>query len=238
MKSPKSRPLVKAVLGICFFSAFAIASTNAVVVTWDFNPGNLSANVGSATNTYTQSGYNLTVRGYDSVAGADTLHDLYYKNEPMSGGAFERGLGLVGTPANEFTLNGNGAPANYLQLDLRSILSQGFTNGMLQVASLQVGESFQLFGSNAMGEMGTQLGGTWAGLTFDNQFISVPDFGSYQFISVAAASGQILPVAFRASITPIPEMSVLFPMVGLLVAVYSTQVLRRRRAAQLGDPRD
>ena len=35
------------------------------------------------------------------------------------------------------------------------------------------------------------------------------------------------------NMTPVPEMSALFPIVGLLVAVGSTHVLRRRRAAQV-----
>ena len=236
MKSLKSdHSLAKTVLALCFLSAFAVASAQAVVVTWDFNPGNQNADVGSGTNSYTQSGYNLTVRGYDNVAGADTLHELHYKSENPNGGAMERGLGLVGTPSNEFTLDGTGAPATYLQLDLRSILSQGFTNGMIQVASLQAGEGYALFGSNSMGQLGTQLAGTYTGLGFDNQFVAIPDFGTYQFVSVAAVSGRILPVAFQASITPIPELSTFFPLVGLLVAVGSTQVLRRRRSAKMSD---
>lgn len=231
MKSLKhTSSFAKALLGVCVLSAFAVASANAVLVSWDFNPGNLNADVGSATNTYTQSGYDLTVRGYD--AGTNAPHQLYYKSEPPNGGAMERGLGLVGTPSNEFGLDANGSPANYLQLDLRSVLMQGFTNGMIQVASLQLGESFSIFGSNTLGQIGTQLGGSF-GSAFDNQFVAIPDFGTYQFISIAAASGQVLPVAFQASITPIPEMSVLFPIVGLLVAVSSTQILRRRRAAQM-----
>lgn len=236
MKSLAShQPLAKTFLGICLLSAFAVASANAILVTWDFNPGNQNADSGSSALTYTQSGYNLTVRGYDNVSGPDTLHELRYKNEAMNGGAFERGLGLAGTPSNEFGVNTDGTPTNYLQLDLRSILSLGFTNGMIQVASLQPGEGYVLFGSNSQGVLGTQLAGTYTGLGFDNQFVAIPDFGTYQFISVAAASGRVLPVAFQASITPIPEMNVLFPIVGLLVAVSSTQILRRRRAAQAID---
>jgi hypothetical protein len=34
------------------------------------------------------------------------------------------------------------------------------------------------------------------------------------------------------NITPVPEMSALFPIVGLMVAVGSTHVLRRRRMAK------
>jgi len=239
MKSFNSNHLVtKTLSSLAILSAFAIASAQAVVVTWDFNPGNQNANVGSATRVYTQSGYNLTVRGYDNVIGGpDTLHELRYKNEDPHGGAFERGLGLVGTPSNEFGVNGDGTPTNYLQLDLRSVLSQGFTNGMVQVASLQSGESYTLFGSNTQGQLGTQISGTFAGLAFDNDFVAIPNFGDFQFVSIAAVSGRILPVAFQATITPIPEMNVLFPIVGLLVAVSSTQILRRRRAAQLSDPK-
>lgn len=225
----------KALFIACVLSAFAIASANAIVVTWDFNSGNQNGNAGANTLTYTQSGYNLTVRGYDNVPGTDTLHELYYKNESMSGGAMERGLGLAGVPSNEFGVDANGNPSNYLQLDLRSILLAGATNGMIQVASLQAGESYTIFGSNSLGQMGTQLGGPFAGLTFDNQFVAIPDFGSYQYISIAAASGRVLPVAFRATITPIPEMSVVFPVLGLLAAVSTTQILRRRRAAKLGE---
>ncbi len=231
MKSFISRKtLGKALLAACALSAFAVAPANAVVVTWDFNPGGQQGNAGASMLTYTQSGYNLTVRGYDNVAGADPLRELYYKNEGLSGGATERGLGLVGTGSNEFTEDGNGNPLNYLQLDLRSLV--GFTNGMIQVASLQAGEGYSIFGSNALGTLGVQLGGSFVGLAFDNVFVAIPDFGAYQFISIAAASGRVLPVAFRADITPIPEMSVIFPVLGLLVAVSATRVLRRRRSAQ------
>ena len=40
-------------------------------------------------------------------------------------------------------------------------------------------------------------------------------------------------VAFTMNITPVPEMSALFPLVGLLAAVSSTHILRRRRMARL-----
>jgi len=42
----------------------------------------------------------------------------------------------------------------------------------------------------------------------------------------------ILPVAFRATVGAMPEMSAFFPVVGLIAAVSFTQILRRRRAAQ------
>ncbi|MEP6820888.1 MAG: hypothetical protein ABI946_00900 [Chthoniobacterales bacterium] len=225
----------KALLVACALSALAIASANAVVVTWDFNPGNQNGNAGTNTLTFTQSGYDLTVRGYDNVSGPDTLHELYYKDVAASGGAAEHGLGLVGVPDNEFGADSNGTPLNYLQLDLRSILAANAMNGMVQVTSLQAGEGFAIFGSNSLGQLGTQLGGSFVGTAFDGQFVAIPDFGSFQFISIAATSGDILPTAFRATFTPIPEMSALFPILGLLAAVSATQILRRRRAARAGE---
>lgn len=232
MKSINSgRFLAKALLAICVLLSLAIAPAKAVLVTWDFNPGNLNAEVGSSSLTLTQSGYNLTVRGYDNVPGPDPLHNLFYKNAQDSGGAHERGLGLSGTPSNELIPDINGNPENYLQLDLRSLLSQGFTAGMVRVTSLQAGESFSIYGSNALGELGMQLGGPFAGLAFDDQFVAIPNFGAFQFISLAATTGRVLPSGFRA-VAPIPEMSTLFPILGLLAAISMTSILRRRRAVK------
>jgi hypothetical protein len=48
--------------------------------------------------------------------------------------------------------------------------------------------------------------------------------------SQIAGSG---PSVFQATLFPIPVMSVLFPIIGLIAAVAVTQLLRRRRIAQL-----
>ncbi|MEP6808663.1 MAG: hypothetical protein ABI992_00335 [Chthoniobacterales bacterium] len=57
---------------------------------------------------------------------------------------------------------------------------------------------------------------------------------SSELISIAAGSTNILPIAMEASVTRIPKMTFLFPTIGFLVAISSTQILRRRRAAQIG----
>jgi hypothetical protein len=211
----------------CCIAVLTASSAWATVVTWQLNPNNTNGNVGSSSLDLTQSGFTITARGYDNVAGPDTLHSLFFKSAPDSGGGSERGLGLVGTLDNELQTSG-GVPSNYIQLDLRSILGQGFTNFQVSVGSIQSGESFLLFGSNTQGQLGAQLGSAF-GSTFDDQFVSV---ANYQFISIAAGAFDVLPVAFRATITPVPEMSALFPVVGLIAAVSFTQILRRRRAAQ------
>jgi hypothetical protein len=66
---------------------------------------------------------------------------------------------LAASPHNEL----NAGAVNYIQLDLRSILSQGATNGMIAVASLQNGEGFELFGSNVQGELGASISVVFTG---------------------------------------------------------------------------
>lgn len=73
--------------------------------------------------------------------------------------------------------------------------------------------------------------------TFDEGFVSVP---SVQFASMAAPSTNLPGSTMAAGSIdpmPVPEMSALFPIVGLIAAVSCTQILRRRRAAQQSAPR-
>ena len=91
-------------------------------VVWDLNPSNLNAPAGSSTQVYTSQGYQITASGFDNTGAIGTPHELFFKNQAQIGGATERGLGLVGTSSNELQITGDGTAANYIQLDLRSIL--------------------------------------------------------------------------------------------------------------------
>ena len=200
--------------------ALALSSTQAALVTWDFNPGNLHQPVGATSHTFTSSGFSITAYGFDRVSGPDTPHELFFKNQPDFGGAGERGLGLVGTPSNELNINPNGSIPHYIQFDLSSIIGLGFTDGQIAVTSLQQGESYRIYGSDTLGQLGTQLGGTFSGLAFDEVFVNLPNFGEYDFISIAAATGRVLPFAFQA----VPELGgpsaalVLLAFVGVVMA--------------------
>jgi hypothetical protein len=63
-------------------------------------------------------------------------------------------------------------------------------------------------------------------------FVSIANFTSYKYISIGALNGSVLAFAFQAEFNAVPEMSALFPIVGLIVAIALTQLLRRRRIAQ------
>ena len=76
----------------------------------------------------------------------------------------------------------------------------------------------------------TELDDAMARTGFDEQSISAP---SVQFASVPSSSTDVSVVSTaNIGVVPVPEMSALFPIVGLIVAVSCTQILRRRRAAQ------
>lgn len=219
-----SNSLQRTALGVGLLLAFAAPQATAALVQWDLNPLGANAPVGSSSNSYTQSGSTIIATGYDNVSGPDMLHQLFFKNA----GASETGLGLTNISDNELQVS-NGVPVNYIQLDLRSILSNGFTNGKIEVGSVQTGESFGLYGSSSAGTLGTLLG--TFGSTFDDQFVAVPNFGNYGFVSVAAASADVLPVAFQAVGTPVPEMNALPAVAGLLSIVALSRFLRRRQLA-------
>jgi hypothetical protein len=67
---------------------------------------------------------------------------------------------------------------------------------------------------------------------FDAHFASLQ---SYQFASAVAFAGAPgkPPTSAGGDPVPVPEMGALFPIVGLIVAVSCTRILRRRRATQL-----
>ena len=108
-----------------------------------------------------------------------------------------------------------------LQLPAQATLSQ---------RSKQQDESL-FAASNTPARPATELDEAMA-KTFDEGFVSVP---TVQFASMAPASRDIAGTGTAASSidpVPVPEMSALFPIVGLIAAVSCTQILRRRRAAQ------
>lgn len=224
MHTQTTRHLAK-IFCAALFTIIAASSSPAAVV-WDLNPNDLNAPAGSNTQIFTSEGFSITARGFDNNNGIGTPRELYFKNKPPVDGATEFGLGLV-TPHNEINAGPNG-PLNFIQFDVTAILAAGMFNGQISVGSLQAGESFSIYGSNTVGTLGTQLSGPFAGLTFDNQFVPLPDFGLYNFYSIVAASGNVLPIALSAEIGPIPEMNALLPVGALILLVFVTNAWRKR----------
>jgi hypothetical protein len=220
MKTMKSNRLLKGALTVlCCSFAFAGSSAWATLVTWNLNPSGSNADAGSNTQNFTQSGFTITARGYDNSGGVGVAHNLYFKNLGVS----ERGLGLTGMPDNEIQVG------QFIQLDLTSILAQGFTNGQINVGSVQAGETWNLYGSNVLGSLGVKINGAAFGSSTDETFVNVPSFGSYNYISVVTATGDVLAVAFQATFTPIPEAASVIPVLCLVTVATAIEIRRRRR---------
>ena len=103
-------------------------------------------------------------------------------------------------------------------------------NGQLSVGSIQASESFAIFGSNTLGTLGSQVSGIF-GSTFDDQFVSIPNFGQFNYYSVLAMAADVLPVAVRADLGPVPEMNALLPIGAFLALLAATTAWRKRRAS-------
>jgi hypothetical protein len=201
----------------------ASASSWAAIV-WDLNPNDLNAPVGSSSRVYTSQGVSITAYGFDNNNGIGTAHDLFYKFQQDIDGAVEFGLGLTNVKSNELQ-----AGLHFIQFDVSQMLAAGLLNGQISVGSIQAGESFAIYGSNVLGTLGTQLGGTY-GTAFDNQSVALPNFGQFSFYSIVAAADDVLPVSLSADANPIPEVGTVLPIVALLLIVLSTHAWRRRSA--------
>jgi hypothetical protein len=93
-----------------------------------------------------------------------------------------------------------------MQFDLSGIIDAGLFGGQVAVSSLQNGEGYKIFGSNTLGVLGTEIAGPFNGVSNDRQFVNIPNFGNYDFISIIANTGNVLPFALRANCPAIPEI--------------------------------
>ena len=209
-----------------------VAAPAHAAIVWDLNPNHVDAPAGSSSVVYTSQGYSITAYGFDNDNGTGSATELYYKNVGPIGGGSESGLGVVNTPDHELQAGSVASnPFDFIQFNFTSLLQAGATTGSISVGSVQPGESFAIYGSNALGKLGTQLGGSF-GSSFDNTFVNLPNFGKYDYYSIVATADDVLPIAVSAEIPPVPEMNALAPVVGLLLVIAMAETIRRRRVAQ------
>ena len=203
--------------------ATLIAAAQAAVV-WDLNPNDQNAALGSNSHTFTNSGFSITAYGFDNHSGIGVGHELFYKNQPDNNGAVETGLGLRNTPNNEIQPG-----LHFIQFDFTAALAAGMLHGQISVGSVQQGETFAFFGSNTLGTLGSQVGGPFNSAS-DNQFISIPGFGQFNYYSVVALNMDVLPVAIQADLPVVPEMNAILPIAAFIVLLAATNFWRKRRA--------
>lgn len=201
-----------------------IASAASAAIVWEFNPEpRQHGPAGSSSLTYTSSGFSITAHGFDNNAGIGIARELFYKDRPPVDGAVEFGLGLNNVPHNEIN-----AGLHFIQFDFTAALAAGMLNGEITVGSVQANEAFAIYGSNTLGTLGSQVGGPFTGLAFDNQSVAIPDFGHFNYYAIVATQGSVLVISAQADLPAIPEMNALLPVAGLVLLVFVTNAWRKR----------
>ena len=180
------RTLVK-LLVICFlFAAPAFADS----VTQFAFTGNLG-NIGM-TDTFAVGTLSLPISGWSSEG---VRAAMWMKNDAPD----EIGIGLAGERDHEIS------GTQFVQVDLAKIFAVHPTFVTFTMNSIQVGESYSIWGSDTPGQLGTLLAGD----------LSVPNFtisSNFDLISVASGSaGNVLlnDVTAHFVATPTPEPSTL-----------------------------
>jgi len=161
------------------------------------------------TKDLSQSASTNAAQGFERTTVTDASHQFLFRAASETGATRE----AVNTSAQTSGVD--------LQLASQDTLSQ----------SKHQDESLLFAASNTPSRPATELDEAMA-QTFDEGFVSVP---TVQFASMATSSRDIAGTTLAAGSidpVPVPEMSALFPIVGLIAAVSCTQILRRRRAAQ------
>ena len=109
----------------------------------------------------------------------------------------------------------------------------GFFNGSLGTLRYDLGNNQVLYN-----DQNTGSGGGDINIFVPLSFFAGTNANDYVYVyqrwgNTDPSDGGFEETSLIRGLTPVPEMSALFPIVGLLVAVGSTHVLRRRRMAQV-----
>jgi len=163
--------------------------------------------------SYTNNGITVTATGYSST---NVQTALFGKND----GGDEVGLGLQNDPTGV-----NEIPTNeFIQLNLTNFWAANPTNVQMSIGSVQSGESWNIFGSNTAGTLGTLLqGGT---TDFPNAFALVAGANGFNYISVQAGAFNVLLSTLSGNVN-VPEPATLLILgSGLAIAAISRKRIR------------
>ncbi len=186
-----------------------------------------------------EQGYNSSVGNFDTKREPQWNHEIRFSDLQVTN---LNGIAYFGFSVDINEPNGGNqalisldALRIYTSATLQnsnSTNAQGFFNGSLGNLRYDLGGNQVLYNDQQSGSGAGDINiyipvSAFAGTQANDYVYMYQRWGNTQ-----NSQGGFEETALIRGITPIPEMSALFPIVGLLVAVGSTHVLRRRRMAR------
>jgi hypothetical protein len=173
-----------------------------------------------------------TLDGVSIVATAFNGGVLFGKNL----GVGEQGVGLTGDPSgqNEIFAIVGGAPQGYIQLDLLSLITAGFTNIEFAMNSVTGPDAWQVTACATAGTPGSgpcaANGSTLTGMT--EGLLAVPGnlSAADPFLDFSANAGNVLLSEIAATPPSVPEPSSLGLLLVGMLALVAILKLKRRTA--------
>jgi hypothetical protein len=186
-----------------------------------------------------EQGYNSSAGNFDTKREPQWNHEIKFSDLQVT---TINGLQYFGFSVDINEPNGNKAGISldafrlFTSATLQSSTStdsNGFFNGSLGVLRYDLGANQVLYNDQNTGSGGGDINiyipvSAFAGTNANDYVYLYQRWGNSD-----ASQGGFEETSLIRGLAPVPEMSAFFPIVGLLVAVGSTSLLRRRRAAQI-----
>jgi len=190
-------------------------------------------------NTGFEQGYNSSTGNFDTKREPQWNHEIKFSDlqtTTINGTAYFGFSIDINEPGGARSLISLDAFRVYTSSTLQSSTStdaSGFFNGSLGTLRYDLGNNVVLYNDQNTGSGGGDINiyipvSFFAGTSASDYVYVYERFGNTDM-----SEGGFEETSLIRGLTPVPEMSALFPIVGLLVAVGSTHVLRRRRMARV-----
>jgi len=217
---------VKILATLSFLCLFAASSARATLVYWSLDPSRTADTADSASHTFLSSSSSIAGNGY---GGGWQSHTPRGEDHEFG----QTVIGSAGLAQHQWRENGF-LSTQPVRLDVNSILPQGDTEERLQLGSVPgiSNDAFAILASSTFRDSRGPTGAINSG-TSEMVLARIANLTNGKLTSPGSVSGTMMTVPFQATLTPVPEISALFPIIGLIAAVAVTQFLRRRRIAQV-----
>jgi hypothetical protein len=161
-------------LALLSIATLVLCAASFADTSFDFSTKGVG-DLGSAVETFTGAGGgSITLWGFSATGVSTTGNvNLWFKND----GGDETGLGLKNDTVDHEIMG-----TSFIQFTALGITS-------VAIGSVQSGESFQLYGSNTLGTLGTAIGSLG---TADGTVSLPPIDGGFKYVSVFSPAGNVL----------------------------------------------